>query len=52
MLPHNRVPTRDGDGFRSMSGGVPLYHDDDHVSLAGARFLSPAFDVIFTPRVE
>lgn len=32
--------------------GQPLYHDDDHLSLAGAAFLAPLFDPVFAAIAE
>ena len=29
------------------ANGEPLYHDDDHLSLAGADFVAPLFDPVF-----
>lgn len=36
-----------GDSLISMSEGVPLYIDTDHLSPAGAAFVSPLFDPLF-----
>lgn len=34
------------------AGGQPLYHDDDHLSLAGAAWLAPLFDPVFAAVAE
>jgi hypothetical protein len=50
LLPHERLcrdthcdPVRDG---------VALYLDDDHLSRAGARLVSPILEPIFSTTVE
>ncbi|MFZ5476626.1 MAG: SGNH hydrolase domain-containing protein, partial [Myxococcota bacterium] len=43
--PHTRL--RAGDGYGLLADGRPLYQDDDHLSLAGAARVSPAFDAVF-----
>jgi peptidoglycan/LPS O-acetylase OafA/YrhL len=45
--PEKRMFNREGKG-RIVSAGKLLYQDDDHLSTAGALFVAPVFDEVFT----
>ena len=42
IRPANRLC--DAQHCKTFAAGAPLYHDDDHLSLEGARYLAPLFE--------